>query len=260
MPSGPDRQTGSHRPGHPRFSGPPWPRTWKSNRNERYDFNRPGFRHSPRWPRPSTVRIKRATNRTTAGLPDSGIPRKENSAARTPSFRRLTCRNIRLYLRPICLESIKFYNFVSICTFRYTGKTKNYLIKNTMANKEQKLFAEFPPVTTERWEEAIKADLKGADYEKKLVWKTAEGFNVRPYYRAENLEGLRFLGSPLRPGNQEKQRLADPANDRSRVPARGQRPHSRATDQGSRIHRTRDRQQGILGGRSGHAARRRLAA
>ena len=64
-----------------------------------------------------------------------------------------------------------------------------------MANKEQKLFAEFPPVTTERWEEAIKADLKGADYEKKLVWKTAEGFNVRPYYRAENLEGLRFLGS-----------------------------------------------------------------
>ena len=64
-----------------------------------------------------------------------------------------------------------------------------------MANKEQKLFAEFPPVTTERWEEAIKADLKGADYEKKLVWTTAEGFNVRPYYRAENLEGLRFLGS-----------------------------------------------------------------
>ena len=135
MPSGPDRQTGSHRPGHPRFSGPPWPRTWKSNRNERYDFNRPGFRHSPRWPRPSTFRIKRATNRTMAGLPDSGIPREESPAARTPSSRRLTCRNIRLYLRPICLESIKFYNFVSICTFRYTGKTKNYLIKNTMANK-----------------------------------------------------------------------------------------------------------------------------
>ena len=43
-----------------------------------------------------------------------------------------------------------------------------------MANKEHKLFAEFPPVTTERWEEAIKADLKGADYEKKLVWKFGE--------------------------------------------------------------------------------------
>mgnify|MGYP000149875838 CR=1 FL=1 len=65
-----------------------------------------------------------------------------------------------------------------------------------MANtKEEKLFAEFPPVPTERWEEVITADLKGADYERKLVWRTGEGFNVRPYYRAENLEGIRFLGS-----------------------------------------------------------------
>ena len=62
-------------------------------------------------------------------------------------------------------------------------------------NKEEKLFAEFPEVTTEQWEAAITADLKGADYEKKLVWRTAEGFNVRPYYRAENLSGLKFLGS-----------------------------------------------------------------
>ena len=61
--------------------------------------------------------------------------------------------------------------------------------------KDKKLFAEFPPVTTEQWEEVINVDLKGADYEKKLVWKTAEGFNVRPYYRAENLEGIKFLNS-----------------------------------------------------------------
>ena len=40
-----------------------------------------------------------------------------------------------------------------------------------------------------------KTILKGADYERKLVWKTGEGFNVRPYYRAENLEGIKFLGS-----------------------------------------------------------------
>lgn len=65
-----------------------------------------------------------------------------------------------------------------------------------MANtKHEKLFAEFPPVATEKWEEVITADLKGADYERKLVWRTGEGFNVRPYYRAENLEGIRFLGS-----------------------------------------------------------------
>ena len=65
-----------------------------------------------------------------------------------------------------------------------------------MANtKREKLFTEFPPVPTEKWEEVITADLKGADYERKLVWKTGEGFNVRPYYRAENLEGIKFLGS-----------------------------------------------------------------
>ena len=65
-----------------------------------------------------------------------------------------------------------------------------------MANtKREKLFTESPPVPTEKWEEVITADLKGADYERKLVWKTGEGFNVRPYYRAENLEGIKFLGS-----------------------------------------------------------------
>lgn len=59
----------------------------------------------------------------------------------------------------------------------------------------EKLFAEFPPVSTQQWEEVITKDLKGADYEKKLVWKTQEGFSLRPYYRAENLKDLKHLGS-----------------------------------------------------------------
>lgn len=58
---------------------------------------------------------------------------------------------------------------------------------------EEKLFTLFPPVSTEEWEEAIKNDLKGADYDKKLVWKTDENIAVRPYYRAENLENLFHL-------------------------------------------------------------------
>ena len=37
----------------------------------------------------------------------------------------------------------------------------------------------------------IMVDLKGADYEKKLVWKTNEGFKVKPFYRQEDLEGLK---------------------------------------------------------------------
>ena len=58
---------------------------------------------------------------------------------------------------------------------------------------DEKLFTEFPPVSTEQWEAIINKDLKGADYEKKLVWRTDEGFQVRPYYRAENLENLDYL-------------------------------------------------------------------
>ena len=52
------------------------------------------------------------------------------------------------------------------------------------------LAADFPAVPTSAWEAAIAKDLKGADYEKKLVWRTEEGLAVRPYYRAENLHGL----------------------------------------------------------------------
>ena len=62
-------------------------------------------------------------------------------------------------------------------------------------NNREKLFTEFPPVSTEQWEEVITADLKGADYQRKLVWRTGEGFNVQPYYRAENLDGIAHLGS-----------------------------------------------------------------
>ncbi len=61
--------------------------------------------------------------------------------------------------------------------------------------ENNKLFSEFPPVSTEKWEEVINKDLKGADYEKKLVWQTIEGFSVKPYYRAEDLESLTYLNT-----------------------------------------------------------------
>jgi methylmalonyl-CoA mutase len=49
---------------------------------------------------------------------------------------------------------------------------------------------DFPPVTTSAWEAAIQKDLKGADYEKKLFWRTEEGITARPYYRREDLRDL----------------------------------------------------------------------
>jgi len=58
------------------------------------------------------------------------------------------------------------------------------------------LLHDFPPVTTEEWEQAIARDLKGADYSKKLISQTDEGLPVKPYYRAEDLQGLEFLGVP----------------------------------------------------------------
>ena len=58
---------------------------------------------------------------------------------------------------------------------------------------EENLFNEFSPITTVAWEEIINKDLKGADYDKKLIWKTIEGFNVRPYYRAEDLQHLDYI-------------------------------------------------------------------
>lgn len=62
-----------------------------------------------------------------------------------------------------------------------------------MSNK-QKLFSEFPPVSTQEWMDKAIADLKGADFEKKLVWRTNEGFNVKPFYRDEDLAGLQTTG------------------------------------------------------------------
>jgi methylmalonyl-CoA mutase len=60
------------------------------------------------------------------------------------------------------------------------------------------MWEEFPPISTGEWEAAIRADLKGADYDKKLIWHTDEGIAVRPYYRREDLPGTagqaRFAG------------------------------------------------------------------
>ena len=60
-----------------------------------------------------------------------------------------------------------------------------------MAEKKEKLFDQFPAVTTEEWRAKVDADLKGVPFEKKLVWRTNEGFNVQPMYRAEDIEDLK---------------------------------------------------------------------
>ena len=53
--------------------------------------------------------------------------------------------------------------------------------------EKERLFNEFQPVTSQDWKNKIIEDLKGADYDKKMIWKTPEGFDVNPFYRKEDL-------------------------------------------------------------------------
>ena len=60
-----------------------------------------------------------------------------------------------------------------------------------MSEKRENLFSEFKAPTKQEWLDKIEVDLKGADFNKKLVWRTNEGFNVQPFYMHEDLEGLK---------------------------------------------------------------------
>ena len=64
-----------------------------------------------------------------------------------------------------------------------------------MAEKSERLFDQFPEVSYQEWRAKVEADLKGADFDKKLVWRTNEGFNVQPVYRAEDIAGLKTTDS-----------------------------------------------------------------
>ena len=59
-----------------------------------------------------------------------------------------------------------------------------------MSDIKEKLFTEFTAPTKQEWLDKIQVDLKGADFNKKLVWRTNEGFDMQPFYRREDIEGL----------------------------------------------------------------------
>lgn len=64
-----------------------------------------------------------------------------------------------------------------------------------MAENKEKLFDQFPPVSYDEWRKKVETDLKGADFDKKLVWRTNEGFNVQPIYRIEDVEDFKTTNS-----------------------------------------------------------------
>jgi methylmalonyl-CoA mutase len=48
------------------------------------------------------------------------------------------------------------------------------------------LFNEFIGTSSAAWKQKIQADLKGADYNETLLWKTNEGITVKPFYSKED--------------------------------------------------------------------------
>jgi methylmalonyl-CoA mutase len=67
-----------------------------------------------------------------------------------------------------------------------------------MSEKKLNLLADFPAISTQEWMDKVTADLKGADFEKKLIWRTNEGFNVKPFYRSEDIQ--QFKTTEVAPG------------------------------------------------------------
>lgn len=54
-------------------------------------------------------------------------------------------------------------------------------------DEKEKLFPEFQPADKAKWKEKAKKDLKGADFNKTLVWHTSEGIELQPLYSSEDI-------------------------------------------------------------------------
>jgi len=52
------------------------------------------------------------------------------------------------------------------------------------------LFKDFEAVSSKAWKQKIQFDLKGADYNETLIWKTNEDINVKPFYHADEFKAL----------------------------------------------------------------------
>lgn len=71
--------------------------------------------------------------------------------------------------------------------------TETQMAEKKAKKQEQSLFGQFPPQTIEEWRSAIINDLKGADYDKRLLWRSYESFTMQPFYTPDDLEGLEYL-------------------------------------------------------------------
>ena len=64
-----------------------------------------------------------------------------------------------------------------------------------MADSKERLFSDFTAPSRQELREKIVADLKGADYQKKMVWRTNEGFSMEPFYLKEDADKLPLVNA-----------------------------------------------------------------
>ncbi|SDR94340.1 methylmalonyl-CoA mutase subunit beta [Gramella sp. MAR_2010_147] len=61
---------------------------------------------------------------------------------------------------------------------------------------KQLLFQDFKEVSAKQWKQKIQADLKGADYNEKLVTKTLHGIDIKPFYSSEDVDETLKVSNP----------------------------------------------------------------
>lgn len=61
---------------------------------------------------------------------------------------------------------------------------------------KETLFQEFEEVSAKQWKQKIQFDLKGADYNEKLIYNSLDGIAVKPFYTAEDIDEPVHLESP----------------------------------------------------------------
>ena len=64
-----------------------------------------------------------------------------------------------------------------------------------MAEKKEKLFEQFPPVSTPGGKAVVEPAHKGAPFTTKFVGRTNDGFNLQPMYRLEDIEDFKTTNS-----------------------------------------------------------------
>lgn len=52
------------------------------------------------------------------------------------------------------------------------------------------LFSQFDEISAKAWKQKIQSDLKGADYNKTLIWNSIEGIDVKPFYHPDDFDEL----------------------------------------------------------------------